>query len=180
MKTRSYLHVGRVVGLARVMPRERFVASHVRWFLVLEPRVVDDALGYDTAYTTDASADPEAANLTARDELNIIELVKSRSNPFADRISIGRASNCDVVLSDSSVSKLHAHVRDDNGQLLLVDVGSQNGTYINGSGLEPHVAAPLNLGDQLRFGSVATRVADAATVYDLVQAHSGDRMPVPR
>jgi len=149
------------------MPKDRFVASHTHCFLVLEPRAVNDDLGYDTAFVVGAAEGLEVSVPPSR-ELNVVELVKSRSNPFADRISIGRASNCDVVLGDSSVSKLHAHVRESNGELVLTDVGSQNGTLVNGDRLQQHVPMPIKPGDRVQFGTVCARVADAATVHDLV------------
>jgi hypothetical protein len=55
-----------------------------------------------------------------------------------DRISLGRARNCDIVLRDPSVSKLHAHFRvKDDGKFDLVDRLSENGTEINGARLLP-------------------------------------------
>src|SRR5262245_48740931 len=38
-------------------------------------------------------------------------VAKAPGNPYLDRISVGRARNCDIVVRDGSVSKLHAHMR---------------------------------------------------------------------
>jgi len=154
------------------MTKERFVAGLPHAFLVFEPRVVvvDDGLNYHT--TNVRPADHEVASADDLKPPEIVELIKSSRNPFADRISIGRAPNCDVVLNDASVSKLHAHVRDIDGVLHLVDLGSQNGTFRNEQRLEPNVMTRLSVGDKLQFGMRRAQLADAAAVYDLIRATS--------
>lgn len=62
---------------------------------------------------------------------------------------LGRAS-AHVPLTDNSVSRRHAEIQPDNGQWLLVDLGSANGTYLNGVRVkEP---ARLKEGDQIKLG----------------------------
>jgi hypothetical protein len=168
MKNKSVMQVSRLIGLARVMPKDRFVASHVNSFLVLDPRSTEDqGFAFQTAMHTGSIEDLEAPESM----LEIFELVKTLSNPFADRISIGRASNCDVVLNDASISKLHAHIRTTD-EFVVVDVGSRNGTFLNGDRIEANVAKALKIGDHVRFGTIGARIADAATVYDVIQASS--------
>lgn len=45
---------------------------------------------------------------------------------------IGTASECDVVLKDSTVSRVHVTVRIDGKSIRIVDVGSRNGTFVDG------------------------------------------------
>jgi hypothetical protein len=98
-----------------------------------------------------------------------IEVVKAPGNPYPDRISIGRARNCDIVLRDPSVSKLHAHARPKAGQTLsLVDVGSHNGTRVNGQRLEPNEPRDVGPGDLIVFGGLAGRLSDAAALYEFL------------
>ncbi len=68
--------------------------------------------------------------------------------------TIGRASMCDVlVLNQSVVSRLHAQVTKENLHYLLADVGSRNGTFVNGRKLqEPHI---LQDEDQIGLGIAA-------------------------
>ncbi len=157
----------RLMGLAGRMSKDRFVATSHHPFLVLDARAVDDGFEFDThvAKATDAAGFDDRSRRT-----EIVELVKSSRNPFADRISIGRATNCDIVLSDGSVSKLHAHVRAIGGVLHIADVGSQNGTFLDGKQLVAQAPAPFRIGARVRFGSVGALLANAATVYDLVAA----------
>ena len=73
--------------------------------------------------------------------VEVLAVVKAPGNPYPDRVSVGRARNCDVVMRDPSVSKLHAHFRVGGPKLELVDIDSQNGTRVNGRALAPHQPA---------------------------------------
>jgi hypothetical protein len=48
------------------------------------------------------------------------------------RVTIGRGSDCDVVLPERQVSRYHAEIERDDGGYLLRDLGSKNGTCVNG------------------------------------------------
>jgi len=63
---------------------------------------------------------------------------------------IGRSSD-QIPLTDNSASRRHAEVRPNNGAWLLADLGSSNGTYLNGR----RIVAPTELkhGDQIKVGS---------------------------
>lgn len=69
-----------------------------------------------------------------------------------DKIVIGRSRSCDVRLREDTVSRLHAAFVWRDVQLVLEDVGSSNGTFLNGARvLEPQEVAA---GDVIRFGSL--------------------------
>ena len=69
-------------------------------------------------------------------------------------VSIGRLDTCDVVLDDPTVSRNHAEVRRDGEGFELVDLGSRNGTRVNGYGI---VRQRLADGDELHIGAVPLR-----------------------
>lgn len=71
-------------------------------------------------------------------------------------ISIGRADDNMVVLDDASVSGHHAEIEQTENGLVLRDLGSTNGTKVNGLMV---TEAVLKDGDQVCFGSVDARVA---------------------
>ena len=48
------------------------------------------------------------------------------------QVTIGRGSDCDIVLPDRQVSRFHARIERENGGFLIRDLGSKNGTYVNG------------------------------------------------
>ena len=80
-----------------------------------------------------------------------------RSGPYADQVyplirvetTIGRDTSCAVVLDESAVSRRHARIVWDGAQYLLSDLGSKNGTFLNGERLVE--AAVLQQGDAIGF-----------------------------
>src|SRR5262245_20404461 len=52
--------------------------------------------------------------------------------PPNGEILIGRAETCQVVVREAGVSRQHARIWIDSGQALVTDLGSQNGTRVNG------------------------------------------------
>jgi hypothetical protein len=65
-------------------------------------------------------------------------------------VVIGRLTSNDVVLSDPNVSRQHAELRRDSGRWSLVDLGSTNGTTVNGKLAKEQA---LSDGDRLGFGT---------------------------
>lgn len=64
--------------------------------------------------------------------------------------SVGRVSDNTLVLSDPNVSRHHAEIRPIEGGYVVVDLGSTNGTTVNGDRITDHVLQP---GDEVSFGS---------------------------
>ncbi|MGH9224781.1 MAG: FhaA domain-containing protein [Acidimicrobiales bacterium] len=71
-----------------------------------------------------------------------------------DPVSIGRLPECDVVLSDPNVSRRHAEVRRRGNDFVVVDLGSTNGTKVNGAGVRER---RLNDGDEIALGGTRIR-----------------------
>ncbi len=66
---------------------------------------------------------------------------------------VGRnPDNTLLLANDSQVSRYHARITWDGRHLSLTDLGSSNGTFVNGQRLTPQVAQPLAQGDRVRFG----------------------------
>jgi pSer/pThr/pTyr-binding forkhead associated (FHA) protein len=59
---------------------------------------------------------------------------------------------------DKGVSRRHAVLRVDRRQLLLTDLGSSNGTWLNGSHLAPQEPIRLESGDEIRLGKLVIKV----------------------
>jgi pSer/pThr/pTyr-binding forkhead associated (FHA) protein len=66
-----------------------------------------------------------------------------------DPITIGRLPECEIVLADTKVSRRHAEVRRNGADVVVVDLGSTNGTQVNGSGVRERALAD---GDTITVG----------------------------
>lgn len=76
-----------------------------------------------------------------------------KTMPIEGRIRIGRQSGNDLVISDPGVSRNHAEVLlGSKGGCLLRDLGSTNGTIINGTKLESRAEHRLREGDRITVG----------------------------
>lgn len=93
-------------------------------------------------------------------KLEPIEVVSGQS------ITLGRSSSCQVQLDDpdASISRRHLDVSHSAGQWLAIDLGSRNGTQLNGTKLVPDFPTPIKHGDVIRFGSWVFRVSTRDTL----------------
>ena len=66
-----------------------------------------------------------------------------------DKFSIGRSSDSDILLDDITVSRQHAVIEKYNEEFIMRDLGSLNGSYINGEIVNE---SKLNNGDKLQIG----------------------------
>lgn len=66
--------------------------------------------------------------------------------------TIGRGAENALVISDTAVSSRHACIEVRSGVPAIVDLGSTNGTFVNGARLTPNVPVPLHHGDRLVLG----------------------------
>lgn len=74
------------------------------------------------------------------------------------RVTVGRLPENTLRIPDPSVSGYHALLEVADDALFVTDLGSTNGTLLNGARLEQGVPTPLNEGDQLAFGAMQYRV----------------------
>jgi pSer/pThr/pTyr-binding forkhead associated (FHA) protein len=74
--------------------------------------------------------------------------------PFYQKLTIGRHSTNDVMLADRMVSKRHAVVGRVKGHIVVKDLGSRNGTLVNGDKVEKAI---LVSGDRLKIGNAVLR-----------------------
>ncbi len=70
-------------------------------------------------------------------------------------LKVGRDSSCDIVLHSDKASALHAEITIlNNGDILLEDKGSRNGTFIMNRPIKPGTQVSIKRGDAIRFGDV--------------------------
>jgi hypothetical protein len=107
---------------------------------------------------------PSVARLDTWGTLHLMDtgqmLPLSDRNEFTlGRISEGQPIMPDIDLSPyqayaSGVSRLHAVLKRDSGRILVMDLGSSNGTYINAKRLNPNMEQPVQHGDIISLGKL--------------------------
>jgi predicted component of type VI protein secretion system len=103
--------------------------------------------------TPPSKADRKAARLRILDPPDH----RGEIYPLGDELTVGRGGGCGIVLTaDQFVSTVHARVFRRGEDLLVEDLGSRNGTFVNGE----RVAAPtrINRGDRVQFGETVAEV----------------------
>jgi len=90
--------------------------------------------------------------------------------PLGDRteFTLGRVSEAQPIMPDidltpyqayaSGVSRLHAVLKREGDRVYVMDLGSSNGTYLNGKRLNPNVEHTLNHGDLLALGKLKIQI----------------------
>jgi len=125
-------------------------------------------LPYKTETLTTKGTPRRAVGALAEDPAELVRLLrKQRYFPlplrkradsdalYAERISVGRARNKDVVLRHPSVSKFHAWFEiGPDGTAYVADAESKNLTRLNGETLLPRERTAVAHGDFVRFGSI--------------------------
>jgi pSer/pThr/pTyr-binding forkhead associated (FHA) protein len=98
-----------------------------------------------------------------------------------DEMTIGRSADCDIRLPKRQVSRYHARIQRDDGGYLLQDLGSKNGTYVNGREVrdEPY---RLKDGDEIQIAlyvKMGFVGADATVPLELTGPYKGLRVDRP-
>jgi hypothetical protein len=150
------------------LSREAFVSAHDYPFLVVSPPLSGTTREFHTRIRRDLLASSPGPVTPPLDEAcHILPLTKSESNPYEGRVILGRARNCDVVLPDAAVSKVHAEARvTQRDAVVLVDRGSSNGTFVRGVRLRRGDEVVVSSGDPVRLGTVEAVLLSAGDLYD--------------
>jgi pSer/pThr/pTyr-binding forkhead associated (FHA) protein len=97
-------------------------------------------------------------------ELTLVEQAPNQGaeHPLESGTTIGR-EGCDIVFSDPDVSRRHAAIQVIRGEVSIEDLGSTNGTYVNGDRIDER--RQLGNGDEVKIGSIVLvlRAPSAAT-----------------
>jgi hypothetical protein len=150
---------------ARSQPRDQFASVFPGFYLVCAAHG-NPLLKF---ITEPDEATPDRVRTPTRARFEVHRVAKARWRPFPDRISIGRARNCDIVLRHASISKLHAHFRLDTGQVAILDNNSRNGTAVNDQALIPERRVFLQSGDRIRLGTMEGIFLGADGLYDYLR-----------
>src|SRR5215212_5113954 len=76
-----------------------------------------------------------------------------RSFPLTkDRTTLGRNTDCDIPLAGKQISRQHAHIYRQEHDFFIEDLGSSNGTFVNGKRLPGHAPTSLTERDTFQIG----------------------------
>jgi len=92
----------------------------------------------------------------------VLQVVRGRSANTTLKLSdgvtsVGRHDDCWIRIKSSQVSRRHCEIFESGGKLTIRDLGSSNGTYVNGKRVLGQ--QPLTPGDEVTLGAVTLRVA---------------------
>ncbi len=116
-----------------------------------EPPEAPPESGRTMVYSTAGRvAEPLEERARAHEQTALLLVEGRRIVVGAGGATIGRSRGCDVVLSDNNVSRQHGEIRPRGGSWVYTDLGSTNGSSINGRSLHgPEVLKP---GDEISLG----------------------------
>ncbi|BFM11459.1 hypothetical protein R50072_16120 [Simiduia litorea] len=154
------------------------------------PLKVNDVLtlGRVQLQVVDPKQEPKAIPTLVRTETtgwslksNHVALANKVFNVGANTI-VGRASDCDIVLAAAHLSRKHAQLSVKDGLLYVRDLGSANGTFLNGSQVKE---ARVKRGDELRFDTLSFGVVgptddiDKTTIRESARSPKSPASPAP-
>lgn len=133
----------------------------------------------DPIPTPSSSSDTTVRGSTVpRDELavtpssTVFFIEKSNRNPFGSMITVGRATNNDVVLPLRTVSKMHSYFMPSGSTWKITDQHSANGTFVDGLKLPDGRGMTLTDGAKIGFGNEAQcRFYSPRGVWKLIEAY---------
>ncbi len=100
----------------------------------------------DMVITTDSLRPPAVLLLVSGDG--------RRFSVHPGTVTIGRDAGNDIVLPSRQISRHHAQIQCSQGKCTIVDMGSTNGTFLNGRRLAKRRRYSLEAGDELRIGPI--------------------------
>jgi hypothetical protein len=105
------------------------------------------------AATPERQAGPQTQliQMSLAADAEIVQIGKTtRTWPLSkEALVIGRMDGCDVILPDAGVSRRHAEIRREGDEWVMIDLGSTNGTEVNGKRVNRH---RLRAGDRMLLG----------------------------
>jgi len=106
-----------------------------------------------------------------------LALADGRTVPVRDGLVIGRVPGCDLVVDDHKASRRHARVVVESGVVEIEDLGSSNGTLLNGKPVTRRVLRP---GDEVQIGKMVLVYREGAPASAPAQPGAQPGTPAPR
>jgi hypothetical protein len=100
-------------------------------------------------------AEPLEERARSRSQTALLLLDGRRLVVGAAGVTLGRSRQCDVVLNDPNISREHAEIRPRGGSWVLTDLGSTNGSRLNGRNVDG--SEVIRPGDEIELGATVLR-----------------------
>jgi hypothetical protein len=121
-----------------------------------EPPAQEESSGRTMVYSTAGRvAEPLEERARSRQETALLLMGGKRLIVGPGGATMGRSRQCDVTVDDANVSRTHAEVRPRGGSWVLNDLGSTNGSRLNGHRVEG--SEVLKPGDEIELGTTVLR-----------------------
>ena len=134
----------------------RDAAAERGWGLVGPPEVefeIDPELGkgrFECVASFVEGEEELAPQPAVGERGSLVEVAGGRTHPLTKpAITIGRLPECDVVVDDPGASRQHARISRTDSRFVITDLGSTNGTLVNGEPIQEHL---LEHGDRVTIG----------------------------
>jgi hypothetical protein len=154
---------------------EEFEARYGDGFLLVTAAGLEDQKGTTTQLLLDG-IDEDPAEHTAGLAVVVYPL-RQRDILGGHLVTLGRESTHDIVIPDPSISRFHAFAKQGaEGEFLLQDAGSTNGTTVNGASVPARGAGPparLKPGDTVRLGQLESTFTDARALQAFILQAGG-------
>lgn len=142
--------------------------------LVSMNRLTTQSIGRPSGPLSDATTPPPIAPATLAEGIDaVISLYLVESGQLLNLVgrtdfTLGRVAEGQPILPDVDlspyeafslgVSRLHASLKVVNERVIITDLGSSNGTRVNGQKIVPHLDYPLNHGDMIALGKLKIQI----------------------
>jgi len=121
--------------------------------------------GFNTPFNTPA---PVSVNVDSWGSMHLLDSGQILPLANRDEFTLGRVSEGQPIMPDvdlspyqayaGGVSRLHASIRRNGRRVAIMDLGSANGTYVNGKRLTPNVERLVNHGDVVALGKLKFQI----------------------
>jgi predicted component of type VI protein secretion system len=113
-------------------------------------------------------AEPVPQDLDTWASLHLVESGQILALADRSEFTLGRVSDAQPIMPDidltpyqayaNGVSRLHAVLKRESGRVFIMDLGSSNGTYLNGKRITPNTTQPISHSDMVSLGKLRIQI----------------------
>ncbi len=169
--------VGELIGNSYTLMLEEFLEQYTSPILIgvgiLDSRMLQQPDDRHSTLALTLNPMDETGQQTRHHLMgHLIPIGLADGSPWT-RVSLGRSTENDVVIDDPAVSEYHCYVKARGKKLTLGDLGSTNGTKVNGVPLKPPQTHVLHDEDLLTLGRCSFQYFTPAALYDYLSLGLG-------